>query len=167
MLHVLIDADALPRAIKDIIFKAVARSKAKWTLVANKRLYIPPELKMDMITVEKSPDEADDRIVSLIDKGDLVITSDIPLADRAIAKGAAALSPKGEFLTERNIKERLATRDLLDQLRNEGAIRCGGAPFASKDSQNFANRLDSFLVRREKEDKAKTQAKPSPFETLP
>ncbi len=154
MIKVFIDADAMPRAIKEIVFKAVARCKGKveWTLVANKHLYVPPELGVGMITVDKSPDEADDRIVELVGKGDLVISSDIPLADRCVAKGASVLSPKGDFLTEANVKARLATRDLLTQLRDEGEIRGGGAPFASKDSQNFANRLDSFLVRRIKEE---------------
>lgn len=154
-MHVLIDADALPRVVKEIIYKVAGRLRqVKWTLVANRHLYIPAELRMDMVTVDKNPDEADDRIVDLIGKGDLVISSDVPLADRAIAKGAFALSPKGAFFSEANIKERLATRNLLDQLRNEGTIKCGGAPFSAKDAQAFANQLDRFLFKRLKEEAA-------------
>jgi uncharacterized protein YaiI (UPF0178 family) len=151
-MQVVIDADALPRALKEIIYKAAKRIKVKWTLVANKHLYVPVELEMDMVTVAKGPDEADDRIVEMVGKGDLVVTSDIPLADRVIAKGACALSPKGEFHTEANIKARLATRNLLDQLRNEGVIKGGGAPFSPKDAQAFANQLDSFLSKRLREE---------------
>jgi len=166
MLHVLIDADALPRQIKDTVFRAAERTigKVKWTLVANKRLYIKPELGIDMITVEKSPDEADDRIVDIIGKGDLVVSSDIPLASRAIKKGASALSPKGEFHSESSISARLATRNLMEQLRNEGVIKCGHAPFSSKDIQQFANRLDSFIAKRMKDEASSERRKSSPFQ---
>ncbi len=154
-MHVFIDADALPRAVKEIVFRVASRlPQVKWTLVANKRIFTPTELRMELIVVEKSPDEADDRIASIIGQGDLVITSDIPLSDRAIAKGAFALSPKGEFLSEANVKGRLATRNLLDQLRSEGVIKGGGAPLSPKEVQAFANQLDRLLTRRLKEEAA-------------
>ncbi len=163
-MHVLIDADALPRAIKDIVFRTAGRLPAvKWTMFANKHLYIPPELKIGMVTVDKNPDEADDSIVEMVCKGDLVISSDIPLADRVIEKGAFALSPKGELYSGANIKSRLATRNLLDQLRNEGAIRCGGAPFDAKDAQAFSNQFDSFLTKRIKEEAAGARLAPRGF----
>ena len=164
-MHVLIDADALPKAIKQIVYKVATRLKqVKWTLVANRHLYIPATLRMDMVTVEKSPDEADDRIVELIGKGDLVICSDVPLADRAIEKGAFALSPKGEFFSAANIKARLATRNLLDQLRNEGVIKGGGAPFSPKEAQAFANQLDRFLTKRLREEESETKPSGKSFE---
>jgi len=162
-LHVLIDADALPRAVKDIVFRAARRVEVKWTMVANKRLYVPPELKIGFVTVERNPDEADDSIVGLVGEGDLVITSDIPLADRVIAKKAAALSPKGDFFTEANIKARLATRNLLDQLRNEGEIKCGGAPYDVKDAQAFSNQLDRYLTKRLREEAASKRPAPKGF----
>lgn len=159
-MHVLIDADALPRAIKDIIFRAVRRVRVKWTMFTNKRLYTPSGLDVGMVLVGQGPDEADDAIVAAVEKGDLVVTSDIPLADRVIGKGGFALSPKGDFFDPANIKSRLATRNLLDQLRSEGSIRCGGAPFDAKNAQDFSNQLDRFLTRRLKEEASQQRQVP-------
>ena len=93
------------------------------------------------------PDVADDRIVALVQPGDLVITADIPLADRVVSKGAFALDPRGDLYTEENIKDRLAMRNLLNELRNDGAITGGPPAFGQKDRQAFANQLNRFLTR--------------------
>ena len=93
-------------------------------------------------------DIADDRVVELVEPGDLVITADIPLADRVVSKGAFALNPRGKLYTAANIKERLAVRDLLSELRDNGMVTGGPAAFGKKDCQAFADQLDRFLVRR-------------------
>ena len=91
---------------------------------------------------------ADDRIAELVQPGDLVITADIPLADRVVTKKAFAMNPRGKLYTEHNIKDRLAMRDLLNELRNNGTITGGLSAFNAKDRQAFANQLDSFLIRQ-------------------
>jgi len=152
-MHVLIDADALPKAAKEVILRVAGRlQNLHWTMFANKRLHRPPHLNIAMVTVEKNPDEADDYIVEAVQSGDLVITSDVPLADRVIGKGAFVLGPKGDFFSSANIKNRLATRNLLDQLRTEGLVQGGPAPFSEKDAQKFANELNNFLVKRLREE---------------
>ena len=149
-MQIIVDADALPNAIKNIIYRAVERTRLKLTLVANKHLRIPDRPNISMITVGKNPDEADDYIVKIVEKNDLVITADIPLADRVITKNAFVIDPRGTLFTEANIKNRLATRDLMEQLRKEGVIEGGPTAFNSKDTQQFANQLDRFITRKHK-----------------
>ena len=100
------------------------------------------------IVVPEGPDLADDRITELARPGDLVITADIPLADRVVAKGAFALNPRGKLYTEGNIKDSLAMRDLMNGLRDGGLMTGGPATFSKKDCQAFVNQLDSFLIKR-------------------
>jgi uncharacterized protein len=146
-MQILVDADALPSAIKTIIFRAAERKQIKLTLVANQFLRTPNKPNISMVTVAKKPDEADDYIVDIVKAGDLVITADIPLADRVINKHAYALDPRGELFTESNIKSRLATRDLMEQLRSEGIVEGGPSSFNTKNAQQFANQLDRFLTK--------------------
>jgi len=134
-MQILVDADALPVAIKTIIFRAAERMKLPLILVANRYLHTPNKPNIKMVTVAKNPDEADDYIVENVQKGDLVITADIPLADRVIHKEAYAIDPRGDLFTEANIKTRLATRDLMEQLRNNG-IRCIGRRCPAGASEN-------------------------------
>ena len=134
--------------MKEILFRAVQRVKIKTTLIANQYVRVPLSEHIDSIAVSAGPNEADDRIVELVEADDLVITADIPLADRVVAKGATALDPRGTLLTAANIKERLATRDLLDELRNAALVGGGPSTFGARDTQAFANQLNQFLQSR-------------------
>jgi len=147
-MKILVDADACPRAVKEILFRAVQRRKIPTTLIANQYMRVPMSYHIDSIAVPAGPDEADDRIVELAEADDLVITADIPLADRVVAKGATALDPRGTLLTAANIKERLATRDLLDELRNAALVEGGPSSYGGRDSQAFADQLSKFLQSR-------------------
>ena len=147
-MKILVDADACPRAVKEILFRAVQRVKIKTTLIANQYVRVPLSEHIDSIAVSAGPDEADDRIVELVEADDLVITADIPLADRVVAKGATALDPRGTLLTAANIKERLAARDLLDELRNAALVGGGPSTFGARDTQAFSNQLNQFLQSR-------------------
>ncbi|HON80594.1 MAG TPA: YaiI/YqxD family protein [Spirochaetota bacterium] len=146
-MQILIDADAAPVVIKDILFRAAIRNEIPLILVANQPMRFPQSPYISSIVVSAGPDEADNRIAEIICPGDLVITADIPLADRVVTRGGFALNPRGEFYTEANIKERLAMRDLMDDLRNSGIQTGAQAVFSSRDRQAFANQLDRFLTK--------------------
>ncbi len=140
-----IDADACPVAIKEILFKAANRTKTQITLIANHALYIPPSQYLSFIQVCAGFDVADNEIVKRLNAGDLVITSDIPLADEVISKGAQALSPRGELFNTGNIKSKLSMRDFMDVIRSSGVQTGGPAPLNQADKQAFANHLDRWL----------------------
>lgn len=145
-----VDADACPVVIKEILFKAAERTKIQTTLVANHYLRIPPSRVIHFMQVKSGFDIADDEIVKRVEKNDLVITSDIPLADEVISKSAIALSPRGELFTKENIKSRLNIRDFMDTMRASG-VQTGGPPALNQsDRQAFANHLDSILMRYQK-----------------
>ncbi len=142
-----VDADACPVVIKEILFRAARRTSVQVTLVANQPIHIPPSRHIKMIQVAAGFDVADDEIVKRLSAGDLVITSDIPLAAEVIEKGGTALSPRGELYSEENIRARLNMRDFMDTLRASG-IDTGGPPVLSQsDRQSFANHLDTLLTR--------------------
>lgn len=146
-MRIFLDADATPKVIKDILYRAAERNKLPMFLVANQLLAAPHSAYISNIVVPAGADEADDRIVELVREGDLVVTADIPLADRVIGKGGHVIGPRGELYSAENIKEKLSFRDLMDQLRNSG-IDTGGPPqYGSKDRQAFANQLDRFLTK--------------------
>jgi uncharacterized protein YaiI (UPF0178 family) len=148
-MQIYVDADAFPSGIRDILIKASVRLKLGLFFVANKQLRLAKLANLSMILVPEGADVADDRIAELVQPGDLVITADIPLADRVVTKKAFAMNPRGTLYTENNIKDRLAMRDLLKELRDNGVVTGGGpAAFSKKDRQNFANQLDSFLIRQ-------------------
>jgi uncharacterized protein YaiI (UPF0178 family) len=149
-MQIWVDADACPRVIKDILFRAAERLKVTLTLVANQPLQTPPSLYIKAIHVADGFDVADDKIVGFVKEGDLVITADIPLAAGVIGKGGNALNPRGELYTEENIHERLSMRNLMDELRGSGEIIGGPSSFSQKDRQAFANSLDRFLTRQTK-----------------
>jgi len=146
-LHIWVDADACPVAIKEILFRAAERTQIMTTLVANSALRIPKSSHIQMIEVGAGFDVADDKIVSLLHEGDLIITSDIPLADEVLAHHAHALSPRGELFTVDTIKSRLAMRDFLETLRASGIHGDNTAAFKASDKQAFSNQLDTFLTR--------------------
>lgn len=141
------DADACPRAIKEITFRAVARVRVPLLMVSNLGLTAPGTPWIRCLQVPAGPDQADDKIAEMAEAGDLVITADIPLADRVVAKGAFALDPRGDFHTLENIKQRLAVRNLMDHLRSTGIQTGGPAPFNLKDRMAFARQLDKFLAK--------------------
>jgi uncharacterized protein len=146
-MHLYVDADACPRVIKEIIYRAVTRLQIPLILVSNLNLKTPTVPNCTVIDVPEGEDVADDRIVELVEKDDLVITADIPLADRVIKKGAFALDPRGDFHTPDSIKQRLAIRNLMDNLRSNDIMTGGPAPFNLKDRQAFANQLDKFIAK--------------------
>lgn len=146
-MNIWVDADACPVVIKEIIFKAANRATIVTTLVANHHLRIPPSKYIQFMQVSSGFDVADDEIVKRVNKGDLVITSDIPLADEVIEKSALALSPRGEIFTKENIKSRLNIRDFMDTMRASG-VHTGGPPALSQsDRQTFANHLDRIITQ--------------------
>lgn len=144
-MHIWVDADACPVAIKEILFRAAERTKVPVTLVANQYIRTPPSRYINSIQVSAGFDVADNEIVQRLSSGDLVITGDIPLASEVLEKGAVALNPRGEKYTSENIKSRLNMRDFMETLRASG-VQTGGPPALSQaDKQAFANHLDSLL----------------------
>ena len=142
-----IDADALPNILKPILLKAIDKLQIKTFVVSNKKVTIGTSNHITYIVVDAGADEADNHIVELIETNDLVITADIPLADRTITKDAHAIDHRGELYTVDNIKQYLAMRDLMQSIRDSGEITKGPAPFGQKDSQNFANQFNKFLQK--------------------
>jgi hypothetical protein len=149
-MQIWVDADACPRVIKEILYRAAERVKVHLTLVANRPLYCPRSSYLRAIQVPSGFDEADHRIVQLMQPGDLVVTGDIPLAAAVVEKGGHALGPRGEQFTEDNVQERLAMRDLMDHLRSTGLDTGGPATLTKSDRQAFANGLDQLLARHHK-----------------
>jgi len=147
-MQIYVDADGFPTAAKDLLIRAAIRLQVPLVFVANKRVRYETAAMISTIVVPEGPDLADDRITELARPGDLVITADIPLADRVVAKGAFALNPRGKLYTEGNIKDSLAMRDLMNGLRDGGLMTGGPATFSKKDCQAFVNQLDSFLIKR-------------------
>lgn len=144
-MHIWVDADACPGPIKEILFRAAQRTGIPLTLVANQPLRTPRSPHIRAIQVAQGFDVADRRIAEQAQAGDLVVTADIPLAADVIAKGARALSPRGELFTEANIRERLNMRDFMDILRGSGVDTGGPAAFGQADRHAFANQLDRLL----------------------
>ena len=145
-MQIWVDADACPKAVKEILFKTAVRRKVKTTLVANQYLSVPSSTFIDTIKVSAGFNVADNEIVELCNPGDLVITADIPLADKIVDKGATGLNPRGELYTIDNIKGILSMRNLMEELRSAGSVSGGPAAFSSKDKQNFTNQLDKYLT---------------------
>lgn len=146
-MQIWVDADACPKVIKEILFRAAERRQILLTLVANKLLYCPPSKVIRAMQVPAGFDVADNKIAELVEAGDLVVTADIPLAAEVIARGGHALNPRGEFYTKDTIQERLTMRNFMDGLRGSG-VDTGGPPALSQcDRQAFANQLDRFLAK--------------------
>jgi uncharacterized protein YaiI (UPF0178 family) len=145
-MRIWVDADACPKLIKDILFRAAIRTKTELILVANQLLQSPPSPFIKRIQVTAGFDVADNQIIQKMEKGDLIITADIPLASAAIEKGGTALNPRGELYSPKNIKERLSLRNFHADLRGAGLLTGGPAPLSKKHIQTFANWLDQFLA---------------------
>jgi hypothetical protein len=149
-MQIWVDADACPKVIKEILFRAAERRQIPLTLVANKMLYCPPSKVIRAMQVPAGFDVADNKIAELVESGDLVITADIPLAAQVIERGGQALNPRGEFYTRDTIQERLTMRNFMDSLRGSGVDTGGPPTFSQADRQAFANQLDRFLSRHAK-----------------
>ena len=143
-----IDADACPVAIKEILYRAAERTRTPLILVANQSLRTPGSTVISSVRVSQGFDEADDYLVHHAQPGDLVISSDIPLASRLLANKVEVITPRGEPMTEANIGERLAIRDFLDTMRGSGIQSGGPAPLNATDKQQFANALDRWLAKQ-------------------
>ena len=143
-----VDADACPVVAREILFRAADRTGVELTLVANQPISVPPSRNINALQVPRGFDVADDEIVKRLAAGDLVVTSDIPLAAEVIEKGGHALSPRGEMHTKENIGAKLNMRDFMDTMRSSG-VEMGGGPsaYGQRDKQEFANNLDRFLTK--------------------
>ncbi len=146
-MRILVDADACPGAVKEILYKTSKRLKLELIFVANQYMRLPKSELIRNIIVAEGPDEADNHIVEIMKSSDLIISADIPLADRVIKKNGVVLDPRGIFLTEENIGQRLGMRNLMDYLRSGGMETGGPDSYGNKDKQEFANQLDRFLTR--------------------
>lgn len=142
-----VDADACPRVVRDILFKAADRCRIEVVLVANQAIDVPRSKYVRMLQVARGFDVADNEIAARASTGDLVITADIPLASDALKRGAEVVTPRGERFTEQNIGERLNMRDFMDTMRSSGLTGGGPPPLDNSDRQAFANVLDRFLAR--------------------
>ena len=151
-MQIWVDADACPKVIREILFRAAVRTGVPLTLVANQPLQTPPAQHIRTLQVAPGFDVADNEIASRAAAGDLVITADIPLAAEVIAKGAQALSPRGELYTPECIGGRLNMRDFMDNLRGSGINTGGPPPLNQADRQAFANHLDRLLAHRATQD---------------
>lgn len=147
-MHIWVDADACPAVIKEILYRAAQRLGIPLTLVANQPLQTPPSPWIRTVRVGRGFDVADTHIAVNLKPGDLVITADIPLAAEVIEKGGEAINPRGERYTKENIRERLAIRDFMEELRSSGTPTGGPPPLTQADRQAFANALDRLLARR-------------------
>ncbi|MFV8571619.1 YaiI/YqxD family protein [Marinobacter sp. SBS5] len=142
-----VDADACPVPVKEIICRAATRWKVQTTFIANHAITLPPSPFISRRQVPQGFDVADNEIMDQMTKGDLVITQDIPLAAEAIEKGATVFNPRGQAFTKENIRQRLAMRNFMEEMRSAGQVTGGPAPFGQTDRKEFANQLDRWLQR--------------------
>jgi uncharacterized protein YaiI (UPF0178 family) len=148
MMKLWIDADAAPRDVKEIVFRAAKRLEMQTVLVANQRLPVPPgNAFVSAVRVEGGPDVADRYIADNADPGDVAVTADIPLAAALVEKRVLVIDPRGEEYTPDNVAERLSVRDFMDGLRGSGVETGGARPYGDRDKQAFANSLDRVLTK--------------------
>jgi len=147
-MQIWIDADACPRPVKEIVFRASRRLAIPVVLVADRPVRTPASKLVTSVVVERGEDNADTWIVESLQAGDLVITADVPLAARAVERGATCINPRGELYTEENVRSSLSVRDFMAELRDSGIETGGPPPFGPKDVQRMANALDRILAQR-------------------
>ena len=146
-MKILIDGDAFPRRAREVLLKASNRLQLPLTFVSNKKLPLPTSPLIFALIVEKGFNEADNVLADMVSEGDLVITADIPLADRVVTKGGYALDHRGDRYTQDNIKSKLAMRNLMEELRDAGTITGGPSAYGDKDVRAFADSLNHFLTK--------------------
>ncbi|MDH5217518.1 MAG: YaiI/YqxD family protein [Gammaproteobacteria bacterium] len=149
-MQIWVDADACPKVIKETLFRAAERMQVATILVANQYLQTPNSSYIKSVRVDHGFDVADNYIVQNLEKGDLVITADIPLAAEVIEGGAMALNPRGELYSENNIRQRLAMRNFMEEMRSAGQISGGPPTLSQTERREFANQLDRILAKIEK-----------------
>lgn len=142
-----IDGDSCPKPIKQILFRAAIRRKVHLLIVANHLATVPPSPYIKKVLVAAGFDKADEYIINHVEKSDLVITSDIILADHVIEKNALALNPRGTLYSDKNIKQTLTIRNLNESLRSSGLIQGGPNSLSPKDIQTFSNHLDRIITQ--------------------
>lgn len=142
-----VDADACPKVIRDILYRAAERVNCQLTLVANQPLTVPKSPRVKAVRVASGFDVADNYIVRHVMPGDLVITADIPLAADVLAKDAMALNPRGEMYDPNSIRQKLTMRDFMDEMRGSGIVTGGPPPLSQAERRAFANALDRFLAQ--------------------
>lgn len=147
-MNLYIDGDAFPNLLKPIVYRAINKIKLATFVISNKRINIGVSEYITYNIVNSGPDEADNQIVEMVKEGDLIITSDIPLADRVISKKAFVIDHRGRFFDEDNIKQALAIRNFMQEIRDGGEVTKGQSPITQKDAHEFANRLNLFLRKR-------------------
>lgn len=145
---IFVDGDAFPNLLKPILARSIERLSLQTYVIANKKISLDTKSKLvHYLVVEQGADEADHKIVEMVQEGDLVITADIPLADRVISKNAHAIDHRGELYSVDNIKQYLAMRNLMESIRESGEMTGGPKAFSGKDAHKFANQLNSFLSK--------------------
>lgn len=145
-----IDGDAFPNLLKIIVLRAIEKQKIPTYVISNKKISIGKSSFVKYLIVDAGADEADNEIVEMLKEGDLIITADIPLANRCIDKNAHAIDHRGETYTIDNIKQYLAYRNLMQEIRDSGEMTKGPPAFGNKDAQNFANAFNAFLQKNKK-----------------
>ncbi len=143
-----VDADAVPRAIRDVLYRAAEKRGAVIVFVANSWMKVPGYGDISFVQVAQGPDEADNWIAEKAGSGDLVVTQDVPLAARVVPKGAEVVQTNGRTLDQESIDEALAMRDFAENLRDSGFQTGGPPPFSPKHKQSFSNALDRWLTRQ-------------------
>ena len=146
-MRLLIDGDAFPNLLKPIVHRSIERLSLPTIVIANKKIKIGMSTHVIYMIVDQGADEADHRIVEMVEAGDLVITADIPLADRIITKEAHAIDHRGTLYSRDNIKQFLAMRNLMEEIRDSGEMTKGPKPFSTKDAHEFANQFNAFLAK--------------------
>lgn len=147
-MKIYVDSDAIPRPLREVLLRAAEREKLETCFVAARAPSLPQTEYVKTVSAGTAFNGADDWIVDRVESGDLVVTADIPLADRVISKDAEALNLKGEFFTTANIKNALAMRELLEELRGTGEVTGGPAPFSDRQRIRFTDALNRFLQKR-------------------
>jgi hypothetical protein len=147
MTRVWVDADGLPRLVQEVLIRAATRRKIPMTLVADRWINLPPVATLAAVQVPGGPDAADDYIVEHCEAGDLVVSADVPLAARAVEKGAEVLQHRGRLLDANNVAEHLSVRDFNTDLRDMGVMTSGPSPFNASHKADFANALDRWITR--------------------
>ncbi len=145
-MQIYVDADACPQRVKQVLYKVAEKRGAALIMVANSYLYVPPHPNIRFVKVGAGLDVADDYIATHCQAGDLVITADVPLADKVCHKRAQALNPRGTLYTAENIKQALSLRNAMDSLRSGGVITGGAGTYSQRNIQAFANALDRALT---------------------
>ena len=144
---IFVDADAFPNVLKEILLRFVLKRSIPTRFIANKKIAIPDVPIISMEIAPQGADEADHLIAFTCKAGDLIITADIPLADRIVSKGAIGLDPRGTIYTQENIKGLLAMRNLMQELRDGGEITGGPSAIGEKEKRAFADALNALLQK--------------------